>query len=340
MTRKGTWIIAFFFFVFLPLNVFSETLAQSFDKKLHENYGSRFAFVDILSMEKVGKVSSSTEERTISYVVELAIKGKSKLRIPAKISLKKEIWNVDWLPEKEYLIALENISKSGRLSELNAASWDSISRLPTFPILLTSKRILTPFGVLEKSLKGEKISPLSLHASKWINVILAEDLALASFEVITPAKTTWAAVHEIMLELAGTHGLFEMYLVGMSSKGTLTSVQLRTTVGAKMPTRIISLARSSAYEGVKVVIKNESGVKEVSTVCPTELPEGKYCGAIKDPIPKIMDGLFSVPLEKNERVILGFSKTVLVDDALKMIATLSKKLEISTSRFLVTLVVE
>ncbi len=334
MKRKKTWIIAFFFFLLVPTSVFSQTLADTFSKQINEEYGSRFTFIDVLSMEKVSKKITPT------YVVEIAIQGKTKLRIPAKISKDDKRWKVDWLAKKEYVIALENLSKSKQLSVLEAPLLDTISRLPAFPVLLTSKRVLTPFGVLEKSIKGEPISPLSLHTSKWINGVLEGDPALAAFEIITPEQTKWSSIHYIMLQLAGVHGLFEMYLVGASSSGQLTSMKLRTTVGATMPTRIVSLARGAQYEGLKVVIKNEKGMKEVSTVCPTELPEGKYCSAIEDPIPKIMEGLFSVPLEKNERVILGFSKDVMVRDAMQYAAVLAEKLGVSSDRFLVTLVVE
>lgn len=334
MIKKYFLIVAFFFVVFFPLNSFAQTLHEEISKQVNENYGDRFSFVELLSIEKTKNTPSQ------KYIVEISIKGKAKLRLPAKISKIKKIWNVDWLPKGEYVVALENLTTSGQLAEFDSPSWDRISRLPAFPVLLTSKRTITPFGVLDAPMKGEKHSPLSLHAARWINGALDADPALAAFEIITPAQTKWSAIHNIMMDLAGVHGLFQMYLVGATTTGVLTSMQLRTTVGAKMPTRIISLARSEKYEGVKVVIKNEKGMKEVSTVCPTELPEGKYCDAVEDPIPKIIEGLFSTRLEKNERVILGFSKDIMIKDAFEMVTKLSKKLEIGSDRFLVTLVVE
>ncbi len=326
-----------FFFFFLPNSIFAQTLGERLSKQVNENYGDRFSFIEVLSMENVTPKASQTGVQT--YVIEISIQGKAKLRIPAKISRNYRAWKVDWIAKKEYVQALDNVANSGKLGSLKTRVWDKVSRLPAFPVLLTS-RIITPFGVLDAPTPGEKFSPMSLHASRWINQILLGDQAPAAFEIITPAKTTWAAIHNVMLELAGLHGLFQMYLVGANIDGVLSSMILRTTVGAQMPTRIISLARGDAFDGVHVVVKNEKGIREVTPLCPSALPEGKYCSPRVEPIPKIMEVLFSKPLEKNERILLGFSKAIRIQDVFTMVAGLSEKLEISSERFLVTLVEE
>ncbi|GEM_PF-5229736 len=306
-----------------PTMLFSQSLHSEIGKELKEKYGKAFFFDAILTMEKVG------DEH---FASEISIQGKGTLRIPIKLHHSKEGWKVNWLPKKEYLFALNNLSTSKALFSGLTKKWTAEKRLPTFPIILSGKRMITPFGEIEEEVEPVKHPELGQHGRRWINEFLEQDPAPASFEIITTKDRKWASVHQVMFQMAGVLGLFQMYLIGASDEA-MTSLKVRTSVGTKMPTRILSLS----LDGKNLRLKTKEGqiLKSFHQEC-----LNAECSDFSTFLPQVMGALFKRPLEEKERIIIGFSSDVKLGQAMHLVSALMQKLDIKSERFLVTLVEE
>lgn len=361
--KKRAAIFSFLFLILIPALLYSQTpdktlgkktnttLSETLSKKTYDTFGDDFKFERILSMEKLPeKLLNSRPNSTTRYAIEFSMKGKQSIRLPAKVSKHNNKWLIDWLPKTEYFTALKNLIQSKQLTQFDqnalaikstqVKAWTQTSRLPTFPLIVTSQKMISPFGVLEKNKKGAKHTALRIHIRKWLNEILGNDPAPASFEIITPATTQWIAIHRIMIELAGIHGFFEMHWVGVS-KNNMVSLPLLASIG-KMPAKIIAVSRIETVDGLILTTKNGNNPPQyLMQGCSHKLPEGKYCSAEKEPIPLILNALFpSKKLEPKEEIMFGISPSFTIGEALRLIAKLATKLNTSTRRFTATMVVE
>ena len=170
-------------------------------------------------------------------VVEVALSWQDQvIRYPLRLAQRRADgcvqWEVSWSPDEAFGQALLNMTRSGTLPTLgeDAPVWGNIKRLPTMPLILTRRAILTPFGSIDptpapstgvgqRAVSGvEPPSALVSHTERWLDEVLGGDPGAASVDVIADASVSWRDLTRLVFGVA-SQGIFKIYLVGAREEG-------------------------------------------------------------------------------------------------------------------------
>jgi hypothetical protein len=176
--------------------------------------------------------------------VELLLEGK-RARLPLRLVDARVVWT----PTSEFCTALANMLRSGTLPKTRSTrAWADLARLPAFPVIVTGKRAITPFGPIETAGPVEGQDPrnplkrrtpagplptsqaLTQHTNRWIKDVLADDPAPAGFDLIVDASIDWKTFNAALFSVAGA-GLYVGEIIA-DGPNSFTAIPFAAPVGA------------------------------------------------------------------------------------------------------------
>lgn len=214
-------------------------------------------------------------------------------RMPMRVREVDSRWSVVWSPDPSYGSSLANILRSGALPQSESKrEWADLRRMPAFPAIVTAKRVITPFGVIEK--ESSETEPggfrrpdprrsgplptsqaLARHAERWIDEMLGGDPAPAGFDLIVDASINWERFNAALFSIAGI-GLYLGEIVAVNDDGFAAipfAAPIGAATGKKPPEMVMALYQIDAGWGVRLVIDKElvetgGGCPEPMAICP------------------------------------------------------------------------
>ncbi len=139
-----------------------------------------------------------------------------------RVSEKDGTWEPSWQPSIEYAKALKNMLASERLPRAEGSgSWHSARRLPAMPVIVTSKRYVTPFGALDIKDRGGELRPsipLLKHAQRWVTEALADDPGPAAIDFIIDASISWRTLNRALFSISAA-GLYQVFIIARGESG-------------------------------------------------------------------------------------------------------------------------
>ncbi len=176
--------------------------APGFAQDLNSAVGQVQAGAELLSVEKLPDGN---------FLIDVNI---GQARIPAKVSATSE---VVWKPVPEFTSALKSVIQSGALAKSSAQSvlpvWTEVPRLAAFPVIVTRKRIVTPFGAMDAGTPSlTPLEELIEHARRWVFDVTREESAIARVDLIVEDGASWLQVTQVLFSLAQS-GYFQISLI-------------------------------------------------------------------------------------------------------------------------------
>ena len=143
-------------------------------------------------------------------------------------------WRVTWAPDAEYVMALLNLTTAqGALITLDEGpaqtSWGDLTRLPALPIVITRRRVVSPYGPvdfseiqdIDPSLPGASLAPpptLSRHVARWGKEYLEGEPGAAHVDLIVEARVSWQDTNRVVFAVAA-EGLYKLSLIARCPRG-------------------------------------------------------------------------------------------------------------------------
>lgn len=224
----------------------------------------------------------------------------TNIRMPIKLDSN---FDLQWVPVRLYGDALLAIAKSGALPKVEGESWMNTRRLPAFPVIISGKRIVTVFGEVpfESSPKVEPIDQLMKHTARWVDEVLSNDPAPASFDVLGQGNLAWIDVIRVVYSVSMA-GLFELYFVGPGKTGL-------EAISGLSPVVYGALSESSSMVTLGVSAESDSLGFRVSINAVIEGPGSKscapaitFCASTRE---EFKAGLGEVPSAKGARTVIA-----------------------------------
>lgn len=186
-----------------------------------------------------------------AWVVDVAFDlAGQRMRVPVKLN---DDFEVIWTPVPAYLDAVAGLVKSGALPKVEGQAWQARTRLPAFGVVVTGKRVVTPYGEISfaSALKVEPIDEVMKHTARWVQDTLAGDPAPASFDVLADGDLAWIDVLRVVYSIS-MQGLFEMHMVALGASSLNAITGLSPVVMGNMPEArgILALAVSAETQGL------------------------------------------------------------------------------------------
>lgn len=146
-----------------------------------------------------------------NYLIDVNI---GQARIPAKVSGTGE---VVWKPVPEFTRALQSLLQSGALAKSSGESelpvWTAVPRMAAFPVIVTRKRIVTPFGAMDAATPSlTPLEELTEHARRWVFDVTRDESAIARIDLIVQEDASWLQVTQVLFSLAQS-GYFQLSLI-------------------------------------------------------------------------------------------------------------------------------
>ncbi len=200
-------------------------------------------------------------------------------------------WRPAWVPVTEYGAALGNLLQSGSLpASESERAWSQLQRLPAFPVIVTKKRAVTPFGVLEKDDEATATDrfqrgrpkptgplptsqALARHAERWIKEVLADDPGPAGLDLIVDSSISWQRFNAALFSVAGV-GLYMGEIVA-AGKSDWVSIPFAAPIAAatgKVPPALVLAYYPGEQFGFRVVfekapVPTTKGCPEPMAIC-------------------------------------------------------------------------
>lgn len=182
-----------------------------------------------------------------SAMLEVTVRlAGQEVRVPMKAGRTTapecKTWRVTWTPHKDYMLALANLLSSEALIEVDAPAWTASSRIASMPVILTRKRVITPYRAIELDAPGPSapmgaLTPpreLSEDVQRWLTESMEGEPGAASVDIVADRRVTWLGAQRVLVA-SSMQGAFKAHFVTRKPDGSFGVIETAAPIFGSLP---------------------------------------------------------------------------------------------------------